>query len=335
MRLNSKIKKFENFVSSLLIQESIPAELGTDPLSAISTLLPANYDEKEYKQTGITPVGQRRVCYLTERELNSKEVKEKYDLLMRIGFELLDVEGEYNPKIIYHKSAKDNAMELKEIADKYDGFLHHEATDEETRRIGELLEYDEADIVQHLKKRKAIRCLQSKDKITLQKMAMDIAREHEYSTGEFPPQILKDTLNKKVSGKNFSFLVKVWKMPLGIPEKYIEILLLDIDDEIFIMELYEHLVNINDELKVNQYKSHRDIGEMWHVIRGCCSRMTLDDITDYIENKTQFEGNHNFQRADGSSAEYTELYKKVSKVCVPPYFPSISNLKKICKIIEN
>ena len=43
--------------------------------------------------------------------------------------------------IVYTPDNEKNAMELKDIAEKYDGYLSANATKEDTRRIGELLEY--------------------------------------------------------------------------------------------------------------------------------------------------------------------------------------------------
>jgi GH24 family phage-related lysozyme (muramidase) len=60
-----------------------------------------------------------------------------------------------NPKkpiIIYRKGYRQNAEELAKIADKYNGLLSAKATYEDSKRIGELLEYDPEDIQNYLKK---------------------------------------------------------------------------------------------------------------------------------------------------------------------------------------
>ena len=60
-----------------------------------------------------------------------------------------------NPKkpiIVYRKGYRQNAEELAKIADKYNGLLSAKATYEDSKRIGELLEYDPEDIQNYLKK---------------------------------------------------------------------------------------------------------------------------------------------------------------------------------------
>lgn len=52
----------------------------------------------------------------------------------------------YNTYIFYRDGYEDDAKELRDIAEKYGGFLSHEATKEETIRIGELLGYEDSDI---------------------------------------------------------------------------------------------------------------------------------------------------------------------------------------------
>jgi GH24 family phage-related lysozyme (muramidase) len=56
------------------------------------------------------------------------------------------------PIIIYRKGYRQNAEELAKIADKYNGLLSAKATYEDSKRIGELLEYDPEDIQNYLKK---------------------------------------------------------------------------------------------------------------------------------------------------------------------------------------
>lgn len=56
--------------------------------------------------------------------------------------------------IIYKKRAEDKANELLDIANKYGGFLHWRATDEDSRRIGQLLGYNQEDIEDYIKNSK-------------------------------------------------------------------------------------------------------------------------------------------------------------------------------------
>jgi len=56
--------------------------------------------------------------------------------------------------IIYKKGSEDKANELLDIANKYGGFLHWQATDEDSRRIGQLLGYNQEDIEDYIKNSK-------------------------------------------------------------------------------------------------------------------------------------------------------------------------------------
>jgi len=55
--------------------------------------------------------------------------------------------------IIYLDGYEREAEELKNIAEKYKGFLSPDATDDETVRIGRLLSYPENEIEDYIKKR--------------------------------------------------------------------------------------------------------------------------------------------------------------------------------------
>lgn len=48
--------------------------------------------------------------------------------------------------VYYRPGAEKEAEELRDIAEKYAGYLAYYATEEDTRRIGELLGYDKQDI---------------------------------------------------------------------------------------------------------------------------------------------------------------------------------------------
>ena len=56
------------------------------------------------------------------------------------------------PIIVYRKGYEKQARELFNIANKYNGYLSSNATYEDTKRIGELLEYEQSDIDAFLKK---------------------------------------------------------------------------------------------------------------------------------------------------------------------------------------
>jgi len=69
--------------------------------------------------------------------------------------------------IYYIKGAENKAKELKDIAEKYDGFLSYNATEEDSRRIGELLGYRKEDIDDYIIHNKKVRGLTEKQKETL------------------------------------------------------------------------------------------------------------------------------------------------------------------------
>lgn len=62
---------------------------------------------------------------------------------------------EKNPNdfyVVYAKGYEERAKELADIADSYGGYLYYKATEKDTRRIGELLEYDPQDVESFIKK---------------------------------------------------------------------------------------------------------------------------------------------------------------------------------------
>jgi hypothetical protein len=69
------------------------------------------------------------------------------------GLKTLKVNGSpFQPYIIYNPGAEKKAKELKAIAEKYGGYLAYNATEQDTRRIGELLGYKKADIDAFIRK---------------------------------------------------------------------------------------------------------------------------------------------------------------------------------------
>ncbi len=142
--------RFSEFVA-----EAVRASEVRNAYTSLESLLPPGFDESGWLG-GEPPVGRRRVCYTTRGDLNHpplvREATKMYDRLMSMGFKRVDVAGENGAFIVYHPTAEAQAMELKAIAERYRGYLSMHATREETRRIGQLLEYDPADIEAHLAK---------------------------------------------------------------------------------------------------------------------------------------------------------------------------------------
>jgi hypothetical protein len=59
--------------------------------------------------------------------------------------------------IVYREGAEDKAEELFRIANKYGGLLHYDATEEDSRRIGQLLNYNTKEIEDYIKHNKNIK----------------------------------------------------------------------------------------------------------------------------------------------------------------------------------
>lgn len=62
-----------------------------------------------------------------------------------------------NAYIIYNDKGKIDALELLKIAEKYDGYLAYNATEKDSRRIGQLLGYKESDIDAYIIHNKKLR----------------------------------------------------------------------------------------------------------------------------------------------------------------------------------
>jgi hypothetical protein len=52
--------------------------------------------------------------------------------------------------IYYRKPARDRAIQLRNIAEKYGGYLHHQASAEDTRKIGDLLGYHPEEVEKYI-----------------------------------------------------------------------------------------------------------------------------------------------------------------------------------------
>ena len=62
----------------------------------------------------------------------------------------------YDAYVIYLDGHENEAKELKNIAERYKGFLSPQSSDEETQRIGRILSYPENEIEEYIKKRNYI-----------------------------------------------------------------------------------------------------------------------------------------------------------------------------------
>jgi len=83
--------------------------------------------------------------------LDSKD--EFWKLVKKGRLKTLKVPSSKHEAYIYFRpGAEKKANELKDIAEKYGGYLSWEATEKESRRIGELLNYTKKDIDQYINK---------------------------------------------------------------------------------------------------------------------------------------------------------------------------------------
>ena len=113
------------------------------------------------------------------------------------------------------------------------------------------------------------------------------------------------------------------------------------DDEEIMNILFDAMLKANPKLEIFRslpFKSKEFMYPTGGVIGGACSKMNIDDIKDYIENKTEIVeypkgypnlGEYKLKRTNNEK-EYNEfinrLYKKKINI---HYFPSIKTMKKI------
>ncbi len=91
-------------------------------------------------------------------KINGELYKKNQNLLpviKKAGLKTLRIPSNPCELYIYYKpGAEDKAEELKNIAEKYNGYFAYWATEEDTRRIGQLLQYDPMDIEKFINKNK-------------------------------------------------------------------------------------------------------------------------------------------------------------------------------------
>ena len=125
-----------------------------DILKEIINAADAHRDESAV-QTVID--GRRNLGFIT---LSSTTMPEEtfWDLVEKHKLGTLEVPSNPHGAIIYFRAgAEKEARELRDIAEKYDGYLAYDATDEDSRRIGELLGYRTEDVEAYIEKNKKLR----------------------------------------------------------------------------------------------------------------------------------------------------------------------------------
>jgi hypothetical protein len=111
----------------LLLEDIKPSEAYND-MDAIQTLVD----------------GKRELAFMVEKNSPPSDWNKIQKIIADNGFKVMYVK--YNPGnayVVYTPGSESKANELKNIAEKYDGYLSANASKEDTRRIGELLGYTE------------------------------------------------------------------------------------------------------------------------------------------------------------------------------------------------
>lgn len=108
------------------------------------------YRDEDAVQTVID--GKRDLGFITLRT-STMPVDDFWQALELNALKATPVEGnKYEAYIYYRPGAEDQVLELKAIASKYGGYLRWDATEEDSRRIGELLDYTQEDIDWYINK---------------------------------------------------------------------------------------------------------------------------------------------------------------------------------------
>ena len=109
------------------------------------------YRDEDAIQTVID--GKRDLGFITLRGTVLDSPDEFWKLVKKGGLKTLKLpSSNHEAYIYYRKGAEKKANELKDIAEKYGGYLSWEATEKDSRRIGELLNYTKKDIDWYINK---------------------------------------------------------------------------------------------------------------------------------------------------------------------------------------
>lgn len=127
------------------VPNCVPINEDIDPLEAITIVGSV--------QTIVD--GKRDVGYIVLKHSSKDEIEQIKTLVSDNNLKIQPVKGEQKPIIIYKTGNESAAKELKAIAEKYNGYLSYKATEEESRRIGEILGYSKESIDKYIEKIKA------------------------------------------------------------------------------------------------------------------------------------------------------------------------------------
>jgi len=99
--------------------------------------------------------GKRNVCFLVKDAVTTSEWNKIQKLITDNGLKSMYVRGnEGDAYVVYRPGSENQATKLKDVAEKYGGYLHYKASDKDTREIGKLLQYDPEAVEEYIKNRK-------------------------------------------------------------------------------------------------------------------------------------------------------------------------------------
>ncbi len=99
--------------------------------------------------------GKRNIGFIAQRGNDSKDWEQITQMIESNNLKTVLVKGNpFKAYIVYTPESEKDAMELKNIAEKYEGFLSYEATDEDERRIGQLLNYDPKKVEKYIENKR-------------------------------------------------------------------------------------------------------------------------------------------------------------------------------------
>jgi len=118
-----------------LVKEIISASEAYNDVDAIQTIVD----------------GKRGVAFIAWKTMPDRYVEPVQKLIRDNNLKSMYVKGnKYDAYVVYAPGFEKDAAELKDIAEKYGGYLHYDATEEDSRRIGQLLGYRESDIENYI-----------------------------------------------------------------------------------------------------------------------------------------------------------------------------------------
>lgn len=99
----------------------------------------------------------RPICYVVKRGNAPSSWDRIQRLIKENGLKIMHVSGnESDAYVVYRPGSENDAKKLKDIAEKYGGYLAYYATPEDTREIGRILRYTPEKVEQFIEKHKDI-----------------------------------------------------------------------------------------------------------------------------------------------------------------------------------